>query len=316
MTNAIAIVPQEQSCVPAQRNLAPSDVVAQVALIQQVMTDVMSDGEHYGTIPGCGNKPTLLQPGAEKLAMTFRMAPDYEIERVEMEGGHREVIVTCRLASIESGQLLGTGVGSCSTMESKYRWRTGPVEPTGEMVPSEYWETRKTDPAGAQKLLGGPGRQAKKVDGSWQIVIAGDRVENPDIADVYNTVLKMAKKRAFVDAVKSTTAASDIFTQDIEDLPESAPAPEAAQVVLVDPETTSDILRHKDDLGVTDATFQAQLAYYGVSRVEALTAENAERLLVSYHAEAKRRAEAEKLAAEPEIEESPEPDFSDEEIPF
>ena len=45
------------------------------------------------------------------------------------------------------------------------------------------------------------------------------RQENPDIADAYNTVLKMAKKRAYVDAVKSTTAASDIFTQDVEDMP-------------------------------------------------------------------------------------------------
>jgi hypothetical protein len=38
-------------------------------------------------------------------------------------------------------------------------------------------------------------------------------------ADVANTILKMAKKRAQVDAVITATAASDIFTQDIEDLP-------------------------------------------------------------------------------------------------
>ena len=34
-------------------------------------------------------------------------------------------------------------------------------------------------------------------------------------------MLKIAKKRANVDAVKSTTAASDIFTQDIEDMPQA-----------------------------------------------------------------------------------------------
>lgn len=44
-------------------------------------------------------------------------------------------------------------------------------------------------------------------------------VENPDIADTYNTVLKMAKKRAHVDAMITATAASDIFTQDVEDIP-------------------------------------------------------------------------------------------------
>lgn len=41
--------------------------------------------------------------------------------------------------------------------------------------------------------------------------------ENPNIEDVFNTVLKMAKKRAFVDAVISSTAASDFVTQDLED---------------------------------------------------------------------------------------------------
>lgn len=46
------------------------------------------------------------------------------------------------------------------------------------------------------------------------------RVEHDNPADYYNTVLKMAKKRAHVDAVLTATAASDIFTQDIEDMPE------------------------------------------------------------------------------------------------
>src|SRR5690606_20296729 len=41
-----------------------------------------------------------------------------------------------------------------------------------------------------------------------------------DPADVANTVLKMAKKRAQIDMTLTALAASDIFTQDIEDLPE------------------------------------------------------------------------------------------------
>jgi hypothetical protein len=43
----------------------------------------------------------------------------------------------------------------------------------------------------------------------------------------YNTALKMAKKRAIVDAVITNTACSDLFTQDIEDMDKSAfgPAP-------------------------------------------------------------------------------------------
>jgi hypothetical protein len=48
----------------------------------------------------------------------------------------------------------------------------------------------------------------------------GDRTANLDLPDQYNTILKMANKRALVAAVLNVTAASDIFTQDLEDLEE------------------------------------------------------------------------------------------------
>lgn len=45
-----------------------------------------------------------------------------------------------------------------------------------------------------------------------------------DALSIINTVLKMAKKRALVDAVLSATRSSDIFTQDVEDM-DLAPTP-------------------------------------------------------------------------------------------
>ncbi len=42
-------------------------------------------------------------------------------------------------------------------------------------------------------------------------------VENPDLADVWNTVRKMAEKRAMVAAVLVGTGCSSIFTQDLEE---------------------------------------------------------------------------------------------------
>ena len=54
---------------------------------------------------------------------------------------------------------------------------------------------------------------------------------NEDLADQYNTVLKMANKRSLVAAVLNSTAASDIFTQDIEDMPQFA-----EKVVNAEPE--------------------------------------------------------------------------------
>lgn len=46
-----------------------------------------------------------------------------------------------------------------------------------------------------------------------------DGKPNDNLPDVWNTVIKMANKRALVAATLVSTAASDIFTQDIEDMP-------------------------------------------------------------------------------------------------
>jgi hypothetical protein len=164
--------------------LTVDDMRGQVQLIQRIMQGVMQEGEHYGVIPGTKGKPTLLKAGAEKLSMTFRLVPEYRIERTDYEGGHREYVVTCRLTHAPTGTFQGEGVGSCSTMEKKYRYR------------NEWTNGKKT------------------------------QIENPDIADNYNTVLKMAKKRAHVDAILTSVAASDFFTQDLEDMPrEEQPTP-------------------------------------------------------------------------------------------
>ena len=203
---------------PAAAALTVQQVLGQVALIQQIMNVTMKDGEHYGRIPGCGDKPTLLKPGAEKLCLTFRLAPTYDVEERLFDRGHREYRVQTTLTSILTGAFVGQGVGLCSTMEAKYRYRAGATEATDKAVPRAYWDLRSEDAAKAQELIGGKGFSPKKVDGVWMIAKASERVETDNPADFYNTVLKMAKKRALVDAVLTATAASDIFTQDLEDI--------------------------------------------------------------------------------------------------
>ena len=226
MTTALA--PRTQvdkhsvSLAPATDPTAPltvEQVLLHVSLIQQIMRAAMKEGEHYGCIPGCGDKPTLLKPGAEKLCLLFRLAPTYEVEERLLERGHREYRVTTTLTSIMTRVNIGQGVGACTTLENKYRFRAGATEPTDRPVPRAYWDLRQEDPAKAQLLIGGKGFTPKKVDGQgWMVAKGGEKVENDNPADHYNTVLKMAKKRALVDAVLTTTAASDIFTQDLEEL--------------------------------------------------------------------------------------------------
>lgn len=183
-TKEIQVLEQNQlsEAIRQPLTLNAVNIVEKVKLIDEVMNAVMKKDVHYGTIPGCGNKPTLLKPGAEKLLLTFRLAPDYKINVKDFEGGHREYEIVTTLTHMVTGQVFGSGVGSCSTMESKYKYRTA-------------W--------------------ANKVK---------TKVENDDLASIYNTVLKMAKKRSLVDAVLTVTGASDIFTQDIEDIKENLDA--------------------------------------------------------------------------------------------
>jgi hypothetical protein len=51
------------------------------------------------------------------------------------------------------------------------------------------------------------------------------KIDNPDIADLYNTCLKMASKRAYIEGTLKVTAASDFFTQDVEDFQGNGEAP-------------------------------------------------------------------------------------------
>jgi len=167
---------------------------AQVNLIQEVMKSVMQKGQHYGTVPGCGDKPTLLKPGAEKLMMTFRLAADPQIQEIPTDDGLTFRVLT-RITNQATGLFLGSGVGECSSKEDKYNWRGA--------VSNKEWDATPEDRKRVKYTRNGEIQQVRT---------------NP--ADVANTVLKMAKKRSLVDGILTVTAASDIFTQDIEDMPE------------------------------------------------------------------------------------------------
>ena len=251
----------------AMQSWTPREVMAQVNAIQQLMRDGMTDGEHFGVIPGTNSKKVLLKPGAEKLCLMFRLAPKFEITEKDMGNGHMNINVVCSLQHINTGKFWGSGVGSCSTMESKYRYRTGQGASTGIVVPKGYWDLKRTDPKKAQEIIG-VGYGTKKEDGVWYICEKIEKQENPDIADVYNTVLKIAKKRALVDATLTATAASDIFTQDLEEtLPEATIVPQSQAPKAAEPPKTApesfishdfqlEIHRKAKEMGITPSTLK------------------------------------------------------------
>lgn len=216
--------------------MSMDDLVLQVKDIQEAMKKVMHDKEHYGKIPGCGDKPTLLKPGAEKLLLFFRMAPRYTIIKSDLGRGHREYEITCDLVQKGNESFCGSGVGSSSTMEGKYRYRNAEKK-CPECGKNSIIKGKKEYGGGWLCWAKKEGCGMKWDDGDAVIEDQADgKVEHDNPADYYNTVLKMGKKRALVDAVLTATAASDIFTQDIEDLKGNIDAEVIDAEVVEEPE--------------------------------------------------------------------------------
>lgn len=202
MGNAIAVRENGPVAVVEERPRVQALVrpaVEPAALVQvhkevtALIAQCLEKGRDYGAIPGTGDKPTLLKPGAERLAIAFGSFPRYETISEEIDHdrevqwtkrkkvwrnkfkGDREFswqeesgtslgvyryVVRCTLVRREDGAVIAEGIGSCSTMETKY-------------------------------------------------------IDRP--RDSENTVLKMAQKRALIAAVLNGFGLSDRFTQDVED---------------------------------------------------------------------------------------------------
>lgn len=167
---------------------------------QQIVRANMREGQDYGVIPGT-NKPTLLKPGAEKIAKLLGLSDQYEIldKQEDWDRPLFRYLVKCKLISVNTGVLISEGLGECNSMESKYRWRWA----WPDDVPDHIDKSTLKKKTGTTKY-GKP--------------FTMYQVENDDIFTQVNTLIKMAKKRALVDAALSAGRLSDIFTQDMEDI--------------------------------------------------------------------------------------------------
>lgn len=216
-----ALATQQRALAHVGETLPTSDLVRRAASVQSAMKNVMKEGIHFGKVPGTNSK-SLLKPGAEALGGLFQFRPVFEVDERELPDLHREYRVVCALWHYPTETLVATGRGSCSTMESKYRWRWAEIkDPHGRpvKVPDEYWQSGQDpeviwacSPSGAYDM----NLFARKdFRGNWKVA---RRLPNPNVPDLWNTVEKMACKRAHVAAVILATGCSDMFSQDLEDL--------------------------------------------------------------------------------------------------
>lgn len=218
------------------------EAVAQVQARDEFMHKVMRKDLDYGVIPGTGTKPTLLKPGAERLLSAYGLHPQI-VDKVPptldyLGADHAgeaffEFRKTCRIwrqtgpAELDR-MLVAEASGSCNSWETKYRYRDSkrvcPAcgQPTIIKGKAEYgggWLCFKKTGGCGEKFTDSDERIASQTVG---------RVANEAVADVVNTIEKMAEKRALVAATIIATGWSDLVTQDVEDSSLAPSIPEAA----------------------------------------------------------------------------------------
>jgi hypothetical protein len=213
-------------------------------LAQFVGSEVMRENVDFGKIPGTSGKPVLLKPGAEKLTTFFGLRVEYEVIEKEQDwtgeahGGEPFFYYWYRCRLFRGDTLVAEADGSCNSRESKYRYRKE------ERVCPACGEAAiikgKAEYGGGWlcwKKRGGCGAKFPDGDASIEGQEVG-RVLNPDVADIVNTLQKMAQKRALIAATLIAVNASDFFTQDIEDF-----TPEFVEGEVVPPEPQPEATR-------------------------------------------------------------------------
>jgi hypothetical protein len=212
---ALAVTPQ----------VSARELVDRLTVIREAMNTAMQRDVDYGVIPGT-DKPTLYKPGSEKLSVLFQLDVQLANEKRWGPGDHLTVESHATVFHAPTGARLGYGEGIASTRERKHAYRK-----------QERTCPNCGQPAvikGKEQYGGGwlcwpkrGGCNSKWPDGAPEIdgQEVGE-VDNPDLPDLWNTVVKMAEKRARIDAVLAVTGASALFTQDLDD--QAAPAAENA----------------------------------------------------------------------------------------
>lgn len=173
-----------------------NEIQAQIKVVQEIVRSVMKEDEHYGIIPGT-KKFTLFQTGAQKLLATFRLGSEPEVVNVDETPFSVSYRVRVRLFNIADGNTVGYGMGECSSLEEKYAWRKAATSKEWENAPEQH-----------RRIKYGQGQY-----GEYEI-----QQVRTNYKDVSNTILKMATKRALIQATLTATAAGDIFTQDLEEM--------------------------------------------------------------------------------------------------
>jgi hypothetical protein len=228
----VAIREDRQVVEHAQERTA-DEIIARLDKIKEVQKRAMIEGVDYGVIPGTEkkdkngkdiSKPTLLKPGAEKLCVLFNLDAQFtgdgnseQILTETLPDGTkvRHMIVKryCTIYSQVNGARLGGASGICSTLESRYAYRKGARACPDCGKPTLIHTKRDAVNWWCNAYNEGCGKNFDATDARITSQQVG-RIANVDIADQFNTAVRIAEKRTLVAAVRLVTGGSAIFDEE------------------------------------------------------------------------------------------------------
>jgi len=185
-------------------------VMKNIDTLTQGFKEWLVDGVDYTReIYGKDSKPALLDPGTFKMINFFQVRPRHRVLEhvlVTDEGRERvKYVVAAELLNPKTGFIVAEGVGSCSTDEVKYqyRWLTA-----SKLKNEQGYSEEEIDRLPQREMRGRSG-------GKFKVY----RIRNPELLDLDNTIVKMAAKRAEMDAALQLPGVGAVFTQDLGDQP-------------------------------------------------------------------------------------------------
>lgn len=206
------IVPRAGAAVQAEEYrprilMQPDEAKAMDEQLRKCMLAVLREGIDYGTIPGAGDKKNLLKPGAEKLLQWFGFGfSNDEVKTERDDPDHptgiadkaRRVGVTYRCTvtkAMPDGRevVVATCEGYAGFDEDRYWISEDDAKSKAEKAERKWAAKDNREPKPAKWMY------AAEYRAPW------------------NTLVKMAQKRSLVGAAINATAASGLFTQDMED---------------------------------------------------------------------------------------------------
>lgn len=172
-----------------------AETTRSIALLQDMVKNTLVRGIDYGRIPGTP-QDSLWDPGSSRIISSFNCyCGQRRILKLEDTNDRIVACVEVPIVSRITQQEVASGIGAASTLEVKYkyRWVANPKEWGYDEEATKSFKTKKGKEDGRDVIL--------------------YRIPNPEHSELLNTIVKMASKRAEVDAAESLPGVASVLRQ-------------------------------------------------------------------------------------------------------